>query len=207
MVKRERTPSDRELRFAKEDVLRFLRESGGSAATEDIVNDVGDEELVKEGIKGLKDEGLVTEEGGKLFLTEEGYSRAEEVYRIHKAAEELLKGVVDDPHLAAHSIEHLRLNLDFLTAVRERGVKPLTSLRVGEWGRVVAILNPKPSIISRVFGVGAVVGRLVRVIAKSYGLVIIEAGYEKRTAAIDAEIAKSILVTPANPEGGPGRTS
>jgi len=189
-----------ELRYAKEDVLRFLRESGGSATPEEVIKDIEDRDLAQEGIRELEGEGLISEKGGKLVLTEEGFSRADKVYRAHKRAEELFKGVVENPHLAAHSIEHLNLNFNFLSTLRREGIRRLTDMCVGRWGRIVAILNPKPSIISRVFGVGAVVGRMIRVIAKSYGLIIIEAGYEKRTAAIDAEIARSILVMPTNPE-------
>ena len=200
MIGKKKVSLIEELKYAEEDVLRFLRESSGSATIDEVVKDVEDEGLVKEGIKELMVKGLVTREGYKLILTSKGLSRANEVYRVHVMAEELFKGVVDNPHLAAHSIEHLNLNLNFLSAIRERGVKRLTNICVGRWGRIVAILNPKPSIISRVFGVGAVIGRMVRVIAKSYGLIVIEAGYEKRTAAIDSEIAKSILVMPTNPE-------
>ena len=202
MSEEECSTSSEELRYAKEDVLRFLRESGGSATPEEVIKDIEDEVLAKEGIRELKGEGLISEEGGKLVLTGEGFSRADEVYRAHKRAEELFKDVIENPHLAAHSIEHLNLNLDFLSSLRKGRIKRLTDMCVGRWGRVVAILNPKPSVISRVFGVGAVIGRVIRVIAKSYGLIVIEAGYEKRTAAIDAEIAESILVVPAAPGEG-----
>jgi len=198
IVKKGCTTPGNELRYAKEDILRFLRECGGSAAVDEVIKDIEDEELVKEGIKELEREGLINKEGRKLVLTKDGQSRAEEVYRVHKKAEELFKDVVANPHLAAHSIEHLNLDLEFLSSLRRGGIKRLTEMCVG---RVVAILNPRPSIISRVFGVGAVIGRVIRVIAKSYGLIVIEAGYEKRTAAIDVEVAKSILVVPVTPEG------
>jgi hypothetical protein len=59
---------------------------------------------------------------------------------------------------------------------------------------VVAVLDPRPFIVSRLFGVGLLPGRIVRLVSRSAGLYIVNVSNGLRTVAIDYEVARNILV-------------
>ncbi|MEB2836903.1 MAG: FeoA domain-containing protein [Desulfurococcales archaeon] len=189
----------RERRIAREDVLRLLRERGGSASMGEVAEELGDEGLAGEVVGELAGEGLVERSGDRVSLTPRGEAEAEEVHRRHVEAERLLveAGLVGEAeaHRAAHALEHLPVDLErILAEARGRRVETLYSLEPGASGRVVAILAAEPRILSRLYGVGILPGRPVRLVSKTGSLVVVETGAEARLAALDAGVAKRILV-------------
>jgi Fe2+ transport system protein FeoA len=197
----ERRPCPEDIAF--EDVVRFLREQGPSSR-ERVAEEVGERELAEKVIGRLFREELVEEREGRLRLTGRGERIADEIYARHRALEELLRGYVSDAHAAAHFAEHSGIDAGELGKIVGRGaVAPLTSLRVGGEARILAVLDPRPSIVARVFGVGLLPGRRVRVVARAGGLVLLEAGAEARVVALDEDIARKIYVVAEAGSYGP----
>jgi Mn-dependent DtxR family transcriptional regulator len=189
-------------RLAREDVLRYLGERGGEASLEDVLEEVGDRAEAGRAIRDLKEEGLIEETEGGLRLTSRGREEDRDVLERHMMAEKILEEASllhgRDAHRAAHSLEHLSLDVArIIREARGKRVEPLYNLERGEAGRVLAVLEASPSILARLYGVGILPGRTVRVLTKSRGLVIVETGAEARLAAVDSRIARRILVVRA----------
>jgi Mn-dependent DtxR family transcriptional regulator/Fe2+ transport system protein FeoA len=179
-----------ELRYAREDVLRLAAEKGGSATIRDIVDEIGDSELASKAIDVLTKEGLITRSQDLVSLTDKGKKIAEDILKIHKAIEEFMKD-----HQLAHSLEHTKISPKALSNILSRGrIKVLTELGTGGVGRVVAVADPRPSLVARVYGVGLLPGRRVRVVARSRGLVVLEVGSEARVVALDEDVASKVLI-------------
>jgi Mn-dependent DtxR family transcriptional regulator len=186
-------------RLAREDVLRYLREMGGEASLEDVLEEVGDRTEAGRAIRDLKEEGLIEETEEGLRLTRRGEEKAREILERHMIAEKILEeaGLLHggEAHKAAHSLEHLSLDVArIIREARGKRVEPLYNLERGETGRVLAVLEASPSILARLYGVGILPGKTVKILTKSRGLVIVETGAEARLAAIDSRIARKVLV-------------
>jgi Fe2+ transport system protein FeoA/predicted transcriptional regulator len=184
-----------EEKIARDDVLRFLRERDGIADKRDVISEVGERELAEKVIKKLTGEGLVRSVNDKLELTREGVKAVEQVYKRHIIIENMLKNINNRGHLIAHFIEHIDIEPSELEKILSRGITSLSSLKTGDVGRIIAVLDPRPSIIARIYGVGLLPGRRIRVLSRTRGIVVVEVGSEARVVAIDNDIASKVLVT------------
>jgi Mn-dependent DtxR family transcriptional regulator len=197
------------LDIAKEDVMRFLREVDGSATLSSIIEEIGEEDLAKRAVGELRSEGMIHVSGNKVTLSEKGRDLAERLYRIHSSLEEILSDVVDNPHEAAHSIEHVVTDAERIAILRGK-VTSLASLKRGEEARILAILEKRPSVLSRLYGVGVLPGRKVKVLVLSRDFVVVQLGLGGRLATIDRGVAERIVVVReerGHEEGAPGRTA
>lgn len=183
---------------AKEDVLRHLLEHGGKSTAGEIAKDVGEEDLAKEAIAELESEGFVRKKGDVVELTGKGADKAQRIYSYHRLAEALLEkalGKKTSVHEAAHALEHLDIDLTKLVnGLEARKVSLLNELEPGSYARMLAMLAPKPSILARLYGVGVLPGRRIRIVSKTRDLVIVETGLGARLAVIDSDIARRIIV-------------
>ena len=181
-------------RLAREDVLRHLAEKGGTSSMDEIARDLGDQELAAAAVESLSRQGLVERRGRLVRLTDAGAREAEAVLRRHRAAEEAFKKLLGagEAHVAAHSLEHL--GVDVARLLRPGGhVARLSELERGSIARILAVLTPNPTMLARLYGVGIVPGRRVRVLSRAGGLVIVDAG-GGRLAALDVDAARNVLV-------------
>ena len=187
------------MRIAKEDILRLLKELGGKATVQRTLDEVGESELAKKAVCHLLKDGLIRNVAGILQLTDKGNIEADKIYNLHATIERMLASLSEltpeELHKAAHSIEHLTLNRDFLTRLIKPPIRRLIDLEEGKTARVIAVLNPKPSIVSRLFGIGLLPGRTVRLVFRSAGLYIVSVSSGIRIVAIDQEVAQQILVS------------
>ncbi|BEP16861.1 hypothetical protein PYJP_02130 [Pyrofollis japonicus] len=178
------------LKIAREDVLRLAMEKGGSASVEDIAKEVGDRELADKAIESLTREGLIEKKDGIVSLTSSGRRFAENIFRKHSLVEAMAKD-----HRIAHFLEHIDVEPGTIREFVSRGkFRRLTELSISSTGRVIAVTDPRPSLVARVYGVGLLPGRRVRVVARSRGLVVLEVGSEARVVALDEDIAGKVLV-------------
>ena len=182
-------------RLAKEDVLRHLAERGGESTLDEIVKDIGDEALAASMVEELAREGLVERSDSRVWLTRAGERASEQLLRRHRESEEALRRLLGGhAHLAAHSLEHLGLDTSkLLSSIRE--LRRLTELGKGAVARIVAVLEPNPRLLARLYGVGVVPGRRVRVLTNAGGLVVVESS-GGRLAALDSKAAEKVLVAP-----------
>lgn len=186
---------EEEERVAREDVLRLLRERGGRAGVDEVYREVG--ELAEAAVRRLEREGLVRRRGGTVELTVEGSRAAEEVYRRHVEVEERLKRVLRgvNAHDIAHFAEHLDVDPGMLEKLASCGrIVTLDRLGKGGTGRILGVLGSKPQLVARLYGVGLLPGRRVRVLARGGNVVVVEVGGEGRVAALDADVASRVLV-------------
>ncbi len=182
------------LNIAKEDVLRFLRESGGKANEKDVITEIGETDVARKAINELHKEGLIDFYDDSLKLTEKGFVDADKLYHIHIGDEELFKKLGLDAHKAAHFIEHLRLSPKMLKRLISGKIYRLNEAGRGQKIRIIAMTDARPSIFSRLYGVGLLPGRKIRILSKGYGLLLVEVGFKGRIVAIDEELASRIYV-------------
>ena len=184
--------------MAKEDVLRYLLENKGRSTIKEAIKDIGEKDLVEKAVAELESEGLVKRENDIIELTNKGAEKAQRIYEHHRLAETLLERVLGKKisvHEAAHAIEHLDIDVRNLVKGLEAGrVSLLSELGPGSYARVLAIMVPRPSMLARLYGVGVLPGRRIRVVSKTKDLVIVEAGLGAHLAAIDSDIARRIIV-------------
>jgi Fe2+ transport system protein FeoA/predicted transcriptional regulator len=186
------------LRIAVEDILRFLKEAGGKTDYQETIREIGEEELAEEAINQLIHKDMIRRVNGKLELTEKGRLEADRIYDLHATIEKNLSRITGlspiERHLIAHSIEHLALDKHFILKLIRPPLKRLIEVREDEEVRIIAILDPRPSILSRLFGLGLLPGRKVRIISRSPGLYIVNVSGGLGLVAIDYEVAAKILV-------------
>ena len=184
-------------KIAKEDILRYLLEKP-DAARRDLIKEIGDKDLVETGIAELKKEGLIHERNHTLRLTEGGVRRARLILDKHLAIENAVRTLPEDlRHLAAHYAEHLDLDpqqLKKLGEVFEGNVAALTDMEEGEEARLLAVLDPRPPIVARLYGVGLLPGCKLSLMARSGGVVLLAVGPGGRIVSVDRDIASHILV-------------
>jgi Mn-dependent DtxR family transcriptional regulator/Fe2+ transport system protein FeoA len=185
-----------ELRYAREDILRLLREKNGSARVEDVEREVGGGDILQSALESLERDGLIRRSDSIIELTGEGARAAEEVYRRHVELEERLRDVFEDlAHQVAHFAEHAEMSPEVIEKLaRGRRIVSLAELEKGRTGRLIAVVNAEPAVVARLYGVGLLPGRPIRVLAKGGGVVLVEVGVEGRVAAIDSGIASRVLV-------------
>jgi Mn-dependent DtxR family transcriptional regulator len=186
------------LQIAKEDVMRFLREVDGSASRDSILDEIGEKEVAEKAIRDLASEGMISLKDNEVSLTEKGREVAEKLYRTHVMLENVLKDLVDRPHEAAHSIEHVVTDVEGLAALKGR-VTMLSSLKRGEEARILTIIEKRPSTLSRLYGVGVLPGRKVRVLTITKNFVILLVGFGGRVVTLDREVADKIVVVKEGP--------
>ncbi|MCE4606282.1 MAG: ferrous iron transport protein A [Desulfurococcales archaeon] len=182
--------------ITKDDILRFLMEEGRSTGKDKVINEVGEKELAEKTLEELEEKGLVKAVGDKLELTEKGVLAADKVYSRHKAVEDILKQLDTRSHIAAHYIEHLDMEPSEIKKILKGSIMTLSLLEEGSSGRIMAVLDPRPSIVARLYGVGLLPGRWFKVLSKNPGVVIVMVGSEARVASIDSAIAEKVLVIP-----------
>lgn len=181
------------LQIAKEDVLRFLREINGAVSRDSLYKEIGEKDLVEKAINELLREGLLNVKDDKVTLSEEGRKDAEKLYRTHSSLEEVLKEFIDDPHKAAHSIEHIVMDVEGLRMLRGKALL-LGKLKRNEEAIILTVLEERPTLLSRLYGVGIIPGRKIRVIMSTRDFNLILIGPGNRVISIDREIAKKIVV-------------
>jgi len=181
------------LQIAKEDVLRFLREMNGDASRNSIYQEIGEKELAERAINELLHEGLLNVKDDKVALSKDGRKEAEKLYRIHSSLEEILKEFVDEPHKAAHSMEHVVTDVKGLRMLRGRTL-PLSKLKRNEEARILTVLEKRPTLLSRLYGVGIIPGRKIRTITLARDFILVLIGLGNRVVSIDKDVAKKIVV-------------
>jgi len=187
-------------RVAREDVLRFIHERGGRASLQEIGGELGSSEAAARAVGELERMGLVSIEDDMVSLTEKGRGEALEVYRRHVEAERLLERLLprDQVHRAAHYMERMpQLSRELVEYIVSRGrAVRLTELERGAEARVLAVLDPRPEIVARLYGVGLLPGRRVRLLARGPHVYLLEVGSEGRVAAVDDSVASQVIVVP-----------
>lgn len=180
-----------EERIARDDVLRFLAEHGGSAKTDEVRSEVGDSELADTAIDFLTEGGLVEGGEGKVKLTETGWREGREALRRHEQLEEILGG-----HSMAHALEHLELKPEQMMRIASIGrLTPLSELREGEEAVVVFPKTNNPRMLARLFGIGLVPGARLIVMSRKLGSVIVVV--RNVLAAVDRDTAGLVMVAKA----------
>ncbi len=197
------------LRVAKEDVLRYVVESGRPSEW------VGEGELSEEvGIEGadldeilgeLESEGKILRRGNRIRLTEPGLAEGASLYERHRTIEEFFRREFREgrAHDLAHVLEHV-VPGDLLGKMRERvrlaeGAVGLGEVRVGSSVKIVAISAQDSRILSRLLGMGLAPGAVVSVTEDLGDGIVVEVSGRK--VALGRELADMILVIP---EGGGG---
>jgi len=182
--------------LAEEDVLRSLYESKGEVSFKDLGKELGEESLAKETVKSLLGKGYVRVSGEQVFLTDKGAEKAREIYSLHKRIEDLFSRLgVEDPHSLAHSLEHLALEPDVLSKIiKNAKISKLSELGEDEMGYVLAVDQPKPLLLARLYGTGVLPGRRITVIAKNLDVILVSVGLGSRVVALDRSLSDRILV-------------
>jgi len=95
----------------------------------------------------------------------------------------------------AHALEHLELSPEFLEKVLGPGrLRRLTDLKPGEEARVAVVLEHRPRLLARLYGVGVAPGRRIRLLGRGPGFLVVETGVEARPAVLDVDVASRVLV-------------
>ena len=185
-------------RIAREDVLRFLLEEGGSAGIDEVRAELSSSEVADEAIADLRGSGLLIVNGDRISLTDKGRLRALEVYRRHISIEGVLGKLLagEKVHEATHYLEHIEdLRGEALKCLLSRGVVlRLSEMEKGFEARVLVVLETKPELVARLYGVGVLPGRKIRVLARGGGVYLVEVGSEGRVVALDADLAPKIMI-------------
>ena len=181
--------------ITEDDILRFLAEEGKSVGKSRVIAEVGERELAEKAIADLEEKGLVKSRGDLLELTEKGKAVADKIYIRHKAIEDVFNKLNITGHIAAHYIEHLELDPSELRKLLKGRVETLTNLNEGDTGRILVVMDPRPSVVARLYGVGLLPGRWFKMLSKNPGVVIVMVGYEARVVSVDKDIASKVLVT------------
>ena len=185
-------------RIAREDVLRFLLEEGGSAGIDEVRAELSSSEVADEAIADLRGSGLLIVNGDRISLTDKGRLRALEVYRRHISIEGVLGKLLagEKVHEATHYLEHIEdLRGEALKYLLSRGVVlRLSEMEKGFEARVLVVLETKPELVARLYGVGVLPGRKIRVLARGGGVYLVEVGSEGRVVALDADLAPKIMI-------------
>ncbi|MCE4613991.1 MAG: FeoA domain-containing protein [Desulfurococcales archaeon] len=182
--------------ITKDDILRFLMEEGKKTNKNKIIKEVGEKDVAEKALRDLEDNGFVKAADDKLELTEKGVEAASMVYTRHRAIENILKQLNTKSHVAAHYMEHLDMEPSELEKILGEKLVTLSSLVEGNTGRIIAVLDPRPSIVARLYGVGLLPGRWFKILSKNRGVIIIMVGSEARVVSVDDIIASKVLVVP-----------
>lgn len=208
---------EEERRFFVDEALQTIWElrEHGKVTLSAVVADVGNEAWVV----GMQEDGLISIEGDKISLTEEGEKHARDITRRHRLAERLFRDVLDikdfeeDACRIEHAISH-EVEAAICTFLGHpptcphgkpiprgdccrlyaRKVRPLVlslrDLEVGARSKVMFINAPA---MDRLSSIGLVPGAVVKLQQKrpSYVLEI-----DETTLAIDEDIASGIYVKP-----------
>ena len=182
--------------LAEEDVLRSLYESKGEGSFKDLGRELGEESLARETVKRLLGKGYVRVCGEQVSLTDKGAEKAREIYFLHKQVEDLFSKLgVENPHSLADSLEHLALEPGVLSRiVKDAKISKLSELGEDEMGYVLAVDQPKPSLLARLYGAGVLPGRRITVIAKNLDVILVSIGLGSRSVALDKSLSDRILV-------------
>ena len=185
-------------KIAQEDILRFLLEKGGSAGIDEIRAELSSSEVADKAIADLRKSGLLIVNGDRISLTDKGQLRALEVYRRHISIERVLGKLLagEKVHEATHYLEHIKdLRDEALKYLLSRGiVLRLSEMKKDFEARVLVVLETKPELVARLYGVGVLPGRKIRVLARGKGVYLVEVGSEGRVVALDAELASKIMI-------------
>jgi Mn-dependent DtxR family transcriptional regulator/Fe2+ transport system protein FeoA len=183
--------------IAREDILRFLLEKK-EASKKDIIQEVGDEELTEKNIQKMINDNLIRVTDNTISLTPKGEREAKLIYEKYKIIENVLKKYpISVRRQIAHFIEHIDLgpeDLLDLDRFLEGAIKPLVELDVGEEARILTIINPKPHIVARLYGVGLLSGTKIEVLSRTSEAVILVIKPAGRVVSLDKQIAEKILV-------------
>ncbi|MGD8351922.1 MAG: metal-dependent transcriptional regulator [Nitrospirota bacterium] len=208
---------EEEKRFFVDEALQTIWElrEHGEATLEGVVEDVGNEEWVRE----MESDGLVRIREGKISFTEEGERHARDITRRHRLAERLFRDVLDikDFEADACRIEHAispgveeaictllghpptcphgkPIPRGNCCRIYARKVRPLvSSIRDVEVGTRAKVMFINAPAMDRLSSIGLVPGAVIKLQQKRPSFVI---DIDETTIAIDEDIANGIFVKP-----------